>query len=119
MNKFEKSINLNGPGVLIERGKIVVSNAKRAQEDKVRFWENKIDELKMKVLTLCDIAPDNTQSLKLTGKVVDSPTQWADELHQTKKEIKLAEIELQIAKDNLAEWFTDEQPAETATQQPQ
>lgn len=72
MNKFAKNIS-GSSSTLSERAAIVASTAKRAQEDLVREFEGKVDDLKLRVIQMCDISPDNTQSLKPSGQAAENP----------------------------------------------
>lgn len=112
-NKFTKSISA-GSNVLGERAAIVASQAKRAQEDLVRELEGKRDDLKMNIIKMTDISPDNTQSLKPTGQAAENPKQWVADLHKTQVELALLEQELKIANATLTEWFTDVEEAAKA-----
>lgn len=112
-NKFSKSISA-GNNVLGERATIVASQAKRAQEDLIRELEGKRDDLKMNIIKMTDISPDNTQSLKPTGLAADNPKQWVADLHKAKVELALIEQELKIAQATLEEWFTDAEEAPIA-----
>jgi predicted ATP-grasp superfamily ATP-dependent carboligase len=105
-NKFTKNISQNS-SVLTDRAVIVAGQAKRAQEDLVRSIEGRIDDMKMNIIKMTDISPDNTQSLKPTGQVVENPKQWVEDLHKTKVELALAEAELKIANETLSEWFSE------------
>lgn len=107
-NKFSRSIS-TGNTVLGERATIVASQAKRAQEDLVRELEGKRDDLKMDIIKMTDVSPDNTQSLKPTGLAADDPKQWVAKLHKAQVELALLEQELKIAQATLKEWFTEEE----------
>jgi predicted ATP-grasp superfamily ATP-dependent carboligase len=107
-NKFTKNISQNS-NILNDRAIIVGAQAKRAQEDLVRNIESRIDDMKMSIIKMTDISPDNTQSLKPVGKAVDDPKGWVEDLHKTKLNLALAQEELLIAQETLKEWFTDEE----------
>ncbi len=63
--------------------------------------------LKNKIVKLTDLAPDNSYSLRPGGKDFNA-AKWVQELHQTKMDLKLKEIELAEAESILNEWFTEE-----------
>jgi hypothetical protein len=53
------------------------------------------------------LAPDNTYSLRPGSKDFDA-SRWMNELHDTKMEIKLKAIELEVANEIKNEWFVSE-----------
>jgi len=106
MSKFSQQIK--STGVLTERTQLVAQQAKRAMQELIQNLEGNIDEKKMVIIQMCDIAPDSTVSTKPQGLAATNPKAWVKELHTLKVEVSLLEAELKIANDTRIEWFTDE-----------
>jgi hypothetical protein len=64
-------------------------------------------ELQNKLANLTDLAPDNSYSLRPGSKDFNAK-EWMLELHTTKMEIKLKDMELEVAQDIYNEWFGEE-----------
>lgn len=73
---------------------------KRNQETLIDKLEEKRDEIKDKQDKLVSVTVD-----KVNEKT------WAEDYHKTKVDLALIEKEIEIAKDTLKEFFTDEETA--------
>jgi hypothetical protein len=63
-------------------------------------------QLNSKLNDLTDLAPENTYSLR-PGSADFNPAKWVRELHQTRMDIALKEIELAEAQAIYDEWFAE------------
>ena len=109
MNKFQQLISDNTSNTLKKRAGALATQAEIAQQTVVNTLRNKVSELKLKVDSLTDFAPDSTDSLQVGTKNWD-PNKWAQDLQRTRWELKLAEDQLNIAEDTFDEYFKDEKP---------
>jgi hypothetical protein len=64
-------------------------------------------QLNSKLNDLTDLAPENTYSLR-PGSADFNPAKWVRELHQTRMDIALKEIELAEAQAIYDEWFAED-----------
>jgi hypothetical protein len=63
-------------------------------------------QLNSKLNDLTDLAPENTYSLR-PGSADFNPAKWVRELHQTRMDIALKEVELAEAQAIYDEWFAE------------
>jgi hypothetical protein len=73
----------------------------------INTLKRELSKLNNKLTSLTDLAPDNTYSLRPGSKDFDA-SRWMNELHDTKMEIKLKAIELEVANEIKNEWFVSE-----------
>lgn len=110
MSKFKANLVKDAKGIKEQRASIIENSARKAQENLVRTLTDELDLLNEKLLNLEDMSPDNTYSLRPTGKDFD-PRRWVNELQNTKIAILNKEIEITVAKTTMTEWFVDEPKA--------
>ena len=72
-------------------------------------------QLNTKLNNLTDLSPENTYSLRPGGDKF-KPEEWMKELHQVNMDIRLKEIEMEIAKEIYAEWFGESSKALPSTE---
>lgn len=102
--KFEQMLSASD-------GKIKETRAKQLADDTILEVDSFINDLKRelsrlnnKLNSLTDLAPDNTYSLRPGSSDFDA-SKWMKELHETKMDIKLKTIELEVAREIKNEWF--------------
>lgn len=107
MNKFQKLISDNSSATLQRRAGALTTQAEIAQQTVVNALRNQVSNLKLKVESLTDFAPDSTDSLKV-GTKDWNPEKWATDLQKTKWELYLAEKQLAIAETTYKEYFIED-----------
>lgn len=107
MNKFAKTLSASDKSIKEARAQMLADTTILEVEAKCSSLKREVNSLKNKITQLTDLAPDNTYSLRPGGKDYN-PVKWIEELHQTKLDLKLKAIELEVAEEIKAEWFSDE-----------
>ena len=105
MNKFEKM--LSSDNIYDKRVKVLSKSAELAQENIINKLKTTKTELELKIFNLTDLAPNSTDSLRPDSKNWDA-AKWAKALQEAKQDLYMCEIQLDIAKKTLSEYFTEE-----------
>ncbi|HEY4065154.1 MAG TPA: hypothetical protein VGM30_24790 [Puia sp.] len=105
MNKFVQNLTLSDNGIKSKRAGILGTQAKTAQDKLVLTLRGEKEELDSKLTQLEDLAPDTSISLKPGGDHFDASA-WVEAMQETKVALVNKKIELKIAEETLAEWFT-------------
>lgn len=103
-NKFTKNLTLSHKDVRGKRATFIAKNAEDAQIDLVRSLEAQSRALESKLLNLEDLQPDSSVSLRATGSDFDAAT-WVAEMQSTKMALALKNVEVDLAKGTLTEYF--------------
>lgn len=106
MNKFAQTLSSSDKSIKQARAQMLSDTTVLEVEAKVSNLKREVNTLKNKITSLTDLAPDNTYSLRPGGKDYN-PVKWVDELHQTKIDLRLKVIELEVAEEIYTEWFTE------------
>ena len=106
MNKFSKTLSASDKTIKEARAQMLSDTTILEVDAKVSGLKRELNTLKNKITQLTDLAPDNTYSLRPGGKDYN-PVKWIEELHQTKMDLKLKTIELEIAEEIKKEWFDE------------
>jgi hypothetical protein len=106
MNKFAKTLSASDKSIKEARAQMLADTTILEVDAKVSGLKRELNTLKNKITQLTDLAPDNTYSLRPGGKDYN-PVKWIEELHQTKMDLKLKTIELEIAEEIKKEWFDE------------
>lgn len=107
MSKFVKTLSASNAEIKETRAKMLAETTVLEVESFVQGLKKEKLELYNKLANLTDLAPDNTYSLRPGSKDFDAKA-WVRELHSTKMEIALKEMELEEAQSIYDEWFGDE-----------
>lgn len=107
MSKFVTMLSASNQDIKSSRAEMIAEETVIEVNQFVSILKKEKMLLKNKIVKLTDLAPDNTYSLRPGGKDFN-PTKWVQELHQTKMDLKLKEIELAEAESILTEWFSEE-----------
>lgn len=106
MNKFLKNLTASNKEIKDSRAALIAEDAEQALKDFVNDSEKEMRDLKRTLMNLEDLSPDTALSLKPVSGDFDAKT-WARKIIETKTAIKLKEIDLEITKDTLNEYFGD------------
>jgi hypothetical protein len=104
MSKFVKTLSASNAEIKEARAKMLADTTVLEVESFVQALKKEKLELQNKLANLTDLAPDNTYSLRPGSKDFDAKL-WVRELHSTKMEIALKEMELEEAQAIYNEWF--------------
>jgi len=104
MNKFQSLIQANSKETLSNRAKLLVSSTENKMAQVIFEMEITVNELKMQIEQLTDVAPENTYDLRPGGKGFD-PAKWVNSLIDFKNKLYALELKLEIAKEAQSEWF--------------
>lgn len=112
MSKFANMLSADSSATLGNRAKNLADSAVLEVESFIANLRKEKLQLNSKLNDLTDLAPENTYSLR-PGSADFNPAKWVRELHQTKMDIALKEIELAEAQAIYDEWFAEETTAKT------
>jgi hypothetical protein len=104
MSKFVKTLSASNAEIKEARAKMLADTTVLEVESFVQALKKEKLELQNKLANLTDLAPDNTYSLRPGSKDFDAKL-WVRELHSTRMEITLKEMELEEAQAIYNEWF--------------
>lgn len=107
MNKFASILNREHGSIREARAINLAEEALYAQEEIIRELEKKTRNLNKIMLDLQDLAPSTTISLDVVNGKFDAAT-WATQLQATKVELLATTVELKIARETKADFFTEE-----------
>lgn len=104
--KFVQNLAMSNKGIKQQRAEMLADTTILEVDSLISGLKREVNQLKNKIVQLTDLAPDNSYSLRPGGADYD-PVKWVAELHQTKIDLSLKEIELKVAEDIKTEWFTE------------
>lgn len=102
-NKFTKMLSASNKQIKEERAKILGSQAAISAGRLVNDLKDQVLVLENRVYEMTDFAPDSADSLR-PGKDFNAAT-WIKDLHKTRLELRLKNIELDEAEKIYNEWF--------------
>jgi hypothetical protein len=106
MSKFAKMLSADSSATLGNRAKNLADSAVLEVESFIANLKKEKLQLTSKLNDLTDLAPENTYSLRPGSADFDASI-WVKDLHRTKMEIALKEVELAEAQDIYDEWFAE------------
>lgn len=101
---FQSMLEKSHKEIRGQRASLLSKDAERKMRKVMESKEEKVEDLEMKVLNLSDLSPDSTTTLKVTKSGFDAKS-WAEQLIETKTELRLAQEELKIAQETYNEFF--------------
>lgn len=104
MNKFSSMLSASDKSIKEARAKALGEETQLEVDAFITNLRREKGKLNNKINDLTDLAPDNTYSLRPGTKGFDA-AKWMAELHQTRMDIALKEIEITEAEAIHAEWF--------------
>jgi len=106
MNKFLKTLTASNTDIKQLRADMAGSAAQLEVDAKINMLTRTVNNHKSLIANLGDLAPDNKYSLKPGGDF--KAINWVEDLFAAKRELKLAQIDLDIMNEIKEEWFTEE-----------
>lgn len=106
MSKFANMLSADSSATLGNRAKNLADSAVLEVESFIANLRKEKLQLNSKLNDLTDLAPENTYSLR-PGSADFNPAKWVRELHQTRMDIALKEVELAEAQAIYDEWFAE------------
>lgn len=103
-NKFTSTLSASNAEIKVARAKSLSDSTVLEVESFIQNLKREKNQLANKLNNLTDLAPDNSYSLRPGSKEFDA-AKWMKELHTTKMDLELKEIELKAAQDIFDEWF--------------
>jgi len=107
MGKFKNELSASDKTIKEKRAKMLEDTTVIEVESFLQNLKREKLLLNNKLNNLTDLAPDNTYSLRPGSKDFNAG-EWVKELHSTKMEIALKDVELSEAQSIYDEWFSDE-----------
>lgn len=107
MNKLQKMLNSTSKEVRGARAKLLTDSMRRAQDRLVMDLEEAYDKAQENLNSLSDVYPNSEMSLRIVSKDFD-PRAWVKDTQALKVELETRKLELDLAKETLAEWFEEE-----------
>jgi hypothetical protein len=106
MSKFITMLSADSTATLGNRAKNLAAAAVLEVESFISNLKREKINLENRINDLTDLAPENTYSLRPGSKDFDA-AKWVRELHKTRMDIELKEVELEQAQAIYDEWFAD------------
>jgi len=106
MNKLQKLLTGASTAIKGARAKFISEDMMFAQKKVVETLEENRRALERKLNSLNDLYPDSELSLRVVKKDFD-PEEWARDTQNIKVQLINNEVELAVAKETHAEWFTE------------
>jgi len=107
MNKFVKTLSASDANIKETRATILAEQASIEADTLVQNLKKEKLSLQSKISQMTDLAPESTFSLRPGGDNFDA-AKWVKELHKTRLELKLKEVELAEAETIRNEWFAED-----------
>ena len=107
MSKFSKKLASSNKDIMADRADMLGEEVALEVSTFVGGLKKEVLNLKNKINRLTDLSPNSKDSLRPGGDNFDS-VQWVKELHEASLDLKLKEVELEIAVGIQTEWFSDE-----------
>jgi len=104
MNKFASTLSAANADIKATRAQALADSTILEAESFIQNLRREKLLLVGKLNNLTDLAPDNTYSLRPGAKDFNAAA-WFKELHKTRMEIALKEVELTEAQGIFNEWF--------------
>lgn len=111
MNKFALNLAASHESIKEKRAKNIAASALAAQEELIREIEGEIREYENQLMDLEDLNTDSTTSLSPAKGDFDS-AKWVKEMQEVKIELLNKTVELTVAKETFAEYFSEVKEAE-------
>ena len=106
MNKFAKMLGSSSKEIRGARATLLSEDARFAQEELVRTLESEKRDLDRKLVAATDLYPDSELTLMVTRKDFEAKA-WVSHIQKLKVALTAKNIELNLAKETYAEWFTE------------
>jgi hypothetical protein len=103
-SKFLSSLTESSSGIKEKRASILERSTELAMNTAIQEKQQKVNDLEIKIENLTDLSPENTYSLR-PGNPDFNEKEWVKELLDSKLELKIAEMELEVAMETKEEWF--------------
>lgn len=108
MSKFSKKLASTNKDIMADRAEMLGEEVGLEVSTFVGGLKKEVLTLKNKINRLTDLSPNSKDSLRPGGDNFNS-VQWVKELHEASLDLKLKEVELQVAESIQKEWFSDEE----------
>lgn len=105
--KFVTALSSSNDAIKESRAKMIADETAIEVDELVNRVKKEKMLLDNEIVKLTDLAPDNTYSLR-PGGVDFKASKWVEKLYQTKLDLELKTIELNVAQSIKKEWFTEE-----------
>lgn len=106
MNKFKSILSDNTDVALRRRAELISKNAEISQTNLINELEKERIKLENKLMSLTDLSPETTDSLKPATADFDADT-WVVEIQETKQLLYDIEIQLTLARKTYKEFFEE------------
>ena len=106
MKEFQRLISDNTNESLKRRAAQLSTSAEIAQQNLVNALKQEKTNIELRIAALTDLAPDSTDSLRVGSKDWDS-VKWVKDLQKAKQELYNVQIQLKLAEETFAEYFTE------------
>jgi len=104
MNKLERKLSADRKTALSERATIAVADLSDEGTSFLTRLEKEKRSIEKEIINLTDIGPNSTTSLRISDINAE---EWYSKLHALKLDLRLKEIEIEVAKEINKEWFED------------
>lgn len=111
MNKFQSKLSAGSKEILSDRAKNLSDEVILEVETFISNLKREKIQLSNKINNLTDLSPENTYSLRPGNKDFKA-TAWMNDLHKSRMDLKLKNVELEAAQEIYDEWFSEAEEAE-------
>jgi len=108
MSKFSKKLASSNKEIMADRAEMLGDEVALEVSTFVGCLKKEVLTLKNKILRLTDLSPNSKDSLRPGGDNFDS-VQWVKQLHEATLDLKLKEVELEVAESIQNDWFSDDE----------
>lgn len=107
--KFEKDLRMSSTDIRGQRASFATEDAKNAQDDLISAIEKRKRAVERRLVKLQDIHRESEVSLMVTRDEADEYywENWVKAIQKAKVELANIEVELEIANNTKAGWFTE------------
>lgn len=107
MSKFSTKLASTNKDIMADRAEMLGEEVALEVSTFVGGLKKEVLNLKNKINRLTDLSPNSKDSLRPGGENFDS-VRWVKELHEASLDLKLKQVELEVAESIQNEWFSDE-----------
>lgn len=105
-SKFFRHLTKNSKEVTETRAKVIVRQAKTAQEKLLNNLKTDKENLELKLEELNDVFPNSTMTLKVAEGF--NAERWVEDIQNTKIALLNNQVELKAAEETFNEWFVED-----------
>src|SRR5574343_421385 len=108
-NKFELNLTASNSQIKADRARRLSADVEIEVDTLIGAKKREVSALMNHIDNLTDLGPENVTSLLKVEKAGLNAANWVTQLHKAKVDLKIKQLELDVALDIKKEWFTPEE----------